>query len=159
MALKPGFCQHRPTVVAFSPHRYCVITYIMSQPPAHYVVLVLLVQLVISLVSVSLPLSSRLCLGQRCYDSANQLESSHWFVIITPLERFGEVPVDAGQLQGTHRGWREKQETGAARMRLHLHLLHRQPHKRAESMFYTLESSLGFLMRRAKAAIIQTQRG
>lgn len=89
VALKPGFCQHRPTVVAFSPHRYCVIAYIMSQPPAHYVVLVLLVQLVLSSVSASLPLSSRLCLGQCCYDSANQPESSHWFVIITPLEGFG----------------------------------------------------------------------
>lgn len=89
VALEPGFYQHRLTVVAFSPHRYCVITYIMSQPPAHYVVLVLLVQLVLSSVSVSLPLSSRLCLGQRCYDSTNQPESSHWFVIITPLEGFG----------------------------------------------------------------------
>lgn len=43
--------------------------------------------------------------------------------------------------------------------RLRLHLLHRQPHKRAESMFYSLESSFEFLMRRAKAAVIQTQRG
>lgn len=116
MAIKPGICQNRLTVVALSPHRYCVITYIMSQVPAHYVVLALSVQLVLSLVSVSLPLSSRLCLGQRCYDSANQPESSHWFVIITPLEGFGGG--SSSCRSATHRGWREKQETGGMRRRL-----------------------------------------
>lgn len=141
----------------------------MSQPPAHYVVLALPVQLILFLVSVSLPLSSRLCLGQPCYDCANQPESSHWFVIITPLEGFGggssgcrSAAGNTQRMEGkTGNGRHAEEIVPTDSMRLHLLYAgsHRQPHNRAENMFYSLEYSFEFLMKRAKAAIIQTQQG
>lgn len=108
------------------------------------------------------------CLGQHCCDSANQPESSHWFVVITPLQGFGGSCSGSRSAAGNtqrregktaHRRHEEGMIglTAPMHLRLFTHEFTNSHTTKPTKDFLTL-GSFKFLIRRVKAVITQTQK-